>query len=508
MGADWLTNEITIDNAAISTIVVFDNNDSLIPTVTIESGQTWVTSVTVDPVPVGTLFSSATVVTAANTGSAREADLKLYAGSDTGQTTPSTLVFKQNALDAIQIYRANFNNGSIISDTTYNVSAANHIIKVMVATNGIAPVSGDFTFNYTVGASGWLSFSSVEEAPGNLQISPEGSTTNYWVRFNRVLNTIGTTRTAVITATHPDDAVSDTITINQLGAYDPATDTITFCDASGNSITNFAVPNTAATTTGFLKSAPLVSGVNPLVYVDDATGTVFDELGDPEQLYPVIGDVTFVAGQSYTHTYTISFGDNIGFQNYTGIIHGYYAGGSYYASNQTSNPDDTVTATQPGSPYAYWARYAMAAPAPGQAPMSPPNAIENNDQEWGGWTYVFSKVGRSQTDLVDYTAQDFEVGIYASAGVTYKYIEYLTANTPTNWSTASTFSASSKPTWMTNVVINNSTGSVGGQIDGRLRFRIADNNTGMFRNVIIGIYTSASTTSPASVLRLIQLNTI
>ena len=504
LGANWLTNEITIDDAALSTIVVFDNNDALIPTATIEAGETWVTSVTVNPVPVNALYSSVTVVTTANAGSAREADLKLYAGSDTGQTTPSTLVFKQNALDAIQIYRANFNNGLIISDTTYNVSAAPHIIKLMVATNGIAPVTGDFTFNYTVGATGWLSFDSVEEAPGDLQTSPEGSTTNYWVRFNRTLNNVGTTRTAIITATHPDNVVTDTITINQLGAYDPATDTITFCDVSGNPITNFAVPSTAATTTGYLISAPLVSGVNPLVYVDDATGTVFDEQGSAENLYPVIGDVTYVAGQPYTHTYTISFGDNAGFGDYTGIIHGYYAGGSYYASNQTSNPDDTVTATQPGSPYAYWARYNMAAPAPGQAPMSPPNAIANDGQLWGGWLYVFNAIGVSQTDAVDYTAQDFEVGIYASVGVTYKYIEYTPSDVPTDWSTATEFSASLKPTWMTNVVINNATGGVGGQVDGRLRFRIADNGTGDFREVIIGIYTSASATSPASVLRLLQ----
>lgn len=508
ISAFWSAGQSFVtDDDNTSTILGISTNGS-IPTIVPQSSPTFITGVVVDPNVSGQPYITATVTTTVNTGAARTGTLKLYSSADVGQASPQTLNFTQSSADYIAIWQANLSNGNLIGVTSQTNSADAAVVRLMVSTNGAIPVSGNFSFNYTVGASGWLSFASAQAS----QFQPnDGDTTNYWVDFNQLVNPAGTTRTAVISAAHTSGSPSDTFSLSQAGSYDSSTDTIIFTNASGNAITSLGIAQQAGLYTGYLKAS---GGTLPLVQI------VTQGFGDQIDLWDII-DVTAVGGQSYTHTYKISVNDNNGaFLNLPGpitaTVNGFYqdnTNGGSAASNTTSTPDDTLTVVQSAGPFGYFIAQ-NANPVPGVIPQDPTNAIANTNSSLLvgpadgvlGWTTIFNNVGVNYFDGIDYTSTLFDdVGYWTDSSGSLKYIQGTISSPATTWSGAAVFSASSHPSWLSGVVVT--APNPAGNANGIIKFKIDDYAGVSPRVATIGLFTSASSTLPAHVFFILQSNT-
>ena len=507
IGAFWNAGEAFVtDDANTGTILGIGTNGS-IPTIVPEAAATWITSAVVDPNVLGQPYITATITTTVNTGAARTGTLKLYSSADVAQASPQTLNFTQSAADYIALWQANLNNGNLIGVTSKTNSADAAVVRLMVSTNGAVPVTGDFTFNYTVGASGWLSFASAEVSPFQPN---DGDTVNYWVDFNQLVNPVGTTRTAIITAAHTSGSPSDPFTLNQAGSYDSSTDTIVFTDISGTTITSLSIANTAGLYTGYLIAS---GGTLPVVQI------VPQAFGDQIDLWEII-EVTAVGGQPYTHTYKITVNDNDGaFLNLPGTIsatvNAFYqdnTNGGSTASNTTTTPDDTLTVVQASGPFGYFIAQ-NANPVPGVAPQDPTGVISAQgsllDGEFDGvlgWSAYFSSVGLNQVNGIDYTSTLFDlVGYWTDASGSLKYIEGTGSSPATTWAGAAVFSAASNPSWLSGVVVT--APSPSGSANGIIKFTINDYigaNTARYASV--GLFTSASSTLPSHVFHIVQYN--
>ena len=527
---EWLVGETVVDDAVTSTILNFTNYGEA-PSFTIEAGQPWLVSVTANNSIDGSPVGSATVITTANTGAAREADLSIYSSNDPTQASPSTLVFKQNALDTIQLYRANTTTGQLISNSSFNVSAAATNRALMVSTNAVvsgtsqplAPVSGDFTFNYGAGPSGWLTVQGIEIASDQQNVS-EGIPTNYWVYFTPTFNATVTVRSVIITATHADGSVTDTFTITQQGVYDAATDTVIFCDAAGNETANINVPYTYTIGTGYLKQLP--AGGIPIVDSLYDVATIGPSSNEDDLTFSnQITNVTAVAGQPYTHTYqyTVPINNLTASKLVTAAV--FYTGSSNYASNQTNVPDDQITFTQAPSPFAWFIEnftdlevYPLF--ANDTQPTSTPtasvatnmaNSVMAIQNFVNGFQYSFNPAAVLATNGINYsntaagTLFNF-VGIYASTGYSLKYIEGTTASYNFGFEggyIVNDFTVSSKPSWITDVALS-TTSSGNNFADGAIKFKISPNTTGgLIRLFVIGMFLSGAT-SPARVIEIKQ----
>ena len=507
IGAFWNAGEAFVtDDANTGTILGISTNGS-IPTIVPEAAATWITSAVVDPNVAGQPYITATITTTVNTGAARTGTLKLYSSADVAQASPQTLNFNQSAADYIALWQANLNNGNLIGVASQTNSADAAVVRLMVSTNGTTPVTGDFTFNYTVGASGWLSFASAQVSPFQPN---DGDTVNYWVDFNQLVNPVGTTRTAIITAAHTSGSPSDTFALNQAGSYDSSTDTIVFTDALGTPITSLNIAQQAGLYTGYLIAS---GGTLPVVQI------VPQAFGDQIDLWEII-EVTALISPFYTHTYKITVNDNDGgFLNLPGTIsatvNAFYqdnTNGGSTASNTTTTPDDTLTVIQSAGPFGYFIAQ-NANPVPGVAPQDPTGVISAqgsllNGQFDGvlGWSAHFSSVGLNQVNGIDYTSTLFDlVGYWTDASGSLKYIEGTNSSPATTWAGAAVFSGASNPSWLSGVVVT--APSPSGSANGIIKFTINDYigvNTARYASV--GLFTSASSTLPSHVFHIVQYN--
>ena len=516
---NWLVGSTYVieDDATTTDLGIYTNGG--VPTIEIEAGNPWLVSAVVNTPPAGQTPSTVTVTTTANTGAARDADLTMYADWDFNQTTPIVVNFQQSGEPYINIFRANVNTGEFLNDvtlSTYQTAAGVNV--AMVATNGNEPQASDFTL------PSWLTYSYVELS----EFQPlNQSITNWWVYFDRSLNTTTSTRTGTIGVNHDPNpfAASDTILIKQLGSYDATTDTVLFCDISGNTITNIDIDFTGDTYTGYL-NVNNAQTLQPLqaVALNPSLQLVGSEIGGWE-----ISDITPASDPvlPYTHTYQISMGDNTAglLNNLTNVVtvEAYYqdSDGGYYASNNTSTPNHTMTWTQAASPFGYFiGQNAGYNSAPdGALPPSisqPASTSAQNTSIFGpgvsdgvsGWGALFDALGVNTIDGVDYTSVLFDnIGYWADSTATLKFIEGTSSNYATTWSGAAAFSASSHPTWLTGVVVTAPTPS--GNSNGIVKFSITDNPGGAnsARYVSIGLFTGASTTIPAHVFHVAQYDT-
>jgi len=507
IGAFWNAGEsFVIDDANTGTILGISTNGS-IPTIVPEAAATWITSAVVDPNVLGQPYITATITTTVNTGAARTGTLKLYSSADVAQTSPQTLNFTQSVADYIALWQANLNNGNLIGVASQTNSADAAVVRLMVSTNGAAPLDADFTFNYTVGASGWLSFASAQVSPFQPN---DGDTVNYWVDFNQLINPVGTTRTAIITAAHTSGSPSDTFTLNQAGSYDSSTDTIVFTDVSGTPITSLNIAQQAGLYTGYLIAS---GGTLPVVQI------VPQAFGDQIDLWEII-EVTAVGGQPYTHTYKITVNDNDGaFLNLPGTIsatvNAFYqdnTNGGSTASNTTTTPDDTLTVIQSAGPFGYFIAQ-NANPVPGVLPQEPTGVQNSSGSLFGqqsdgvlGWGAFFSSVGVNQYNNIDYTSTLFDlVGYWTDASGSLKYIEGTTSSPATTWVGSAVFSGASHPSWLSGVVTT--APSPAGNANGIIKFSIDDYvGANQYRYATIGLFTSASSTLPSHVFYIVQYN--
>ena len=518
---NWLAGDTYVieDDATTTQLGIYTNGG--IPTIQIEAGQPWLVSAVVDTPPAGQSPSTVTVTTTANTGSARDANLTMYPDWNYMQTAPLVLNFQQSGEPYINIFRANVNTGEFLSSITMGTFATGPgVNKVMVNTNGLEPSVSDFTI------PSWLTFSYVELS----EFQPSNqSLTNWWVYFDRSLNETTVTRTGTIAVRHnPTTLENSSITIKQLGSYDATTDTVFFCDISGNTITNIDIPFGGDVYTGYLNVPvaqtlePYQSYVyNPSIQIN-LTGT-----GDMLDLWDVFNVTSYELDPAlpYTHTYQISMGDNTAglLNNLTNVatLEAYYqdSAGGYYASNNTSTPNHTMTWTQAASPFGYFVGQNLGfntAPSgtlpPGLSTI-PASVSGASTSIFGpgatdgvsGWQATFGLSGVNLIDGVDYTSVLFDkVGYWADSTATLKFIEGTLSNLATTWSGAAAFSASSHPTWLTGVVVTAPTPS--GNSNGIVKFSIADfpGAAGAVRYASVGLFTGASTTIPAHVFHIVQ----
>ena len=522
---NWLAASTYVieDDATTTQLGIYTNGG--IPTIEIEAGNPWIVSAVVDTPPAGQSPSTVTVTTTANAGSARDANLTMYPSWNYMQTAAIILNFQQSGEPYINIFRANVNTGEFLNDVTMSIyQAAAGVNVAMVATNGNEPQASDFTL------PSWLTYSYIELS----EFQPfNQSITNWWVYFDRSLNTTTSTRTGTIGVNHdpnPYDG-SDTILIKQLGSYDATTDTVLFCDISGNTITNIDIPFSGDVYTGYLNVnnaqtlEPYQSYVyNPSIQIN-LTGT-----GDSLDLWDVFNVTSFEVDPAlpYTHTYQISMGDNTAglLNNLTNVatLEAYYqdSAGGYYASNNTSTPNHTMTWTQAASPFGYFVGQNAGSNSVPSGTLPPnianPASVSGaNTSIFGpgatdgvsGWQAAFDQIGVNLIDGVDYTSVLFDkIGYWADSTATLKFIEGTSSTYATTWSGAAAFSASSHPTWLTGVVVTAPTPS--GNSNGIVKFSIADfpGAVGAARYASIGLFTGASATIPAHVFHIVQYDAI
>lgn len=495
--ASWLAPELSIDDATEEFEVGFYTNGGA-PTFTIESGATWINSVTlVEPVDGGP-YTSAIVDVDANTGAAREADITIYDSTDTTQSSGNVINIQQDALDSIQLISRN-SLGVVQSTTTKTVGPSNSIFMLTVVTNGGVPVSGDFTFNYTVGTGGWLTFNYVEES--QYQIDPYQLSVVYDVYFTPTENNSSALRTVIITSTHTDNVATDTITVNQENTYDSSSDTIQFTDVSGSSISSISVDNESGTATGYLIAS---GGQNPNIEVSISPAQA--AVMGATSIWN-ISDITAVSGQPYTHTFNINYFQNIQVELLAATlsyqVKAFYVGDFPAQSNNTSVPDDILTVNQNPADFA-----SFTSPGTTNSPFSMGSVDSYSFGELGDWSGTAFAFYNNGVNIVDSTIDatgGIEFGIYATNGFTLGYIEFTTPAEAQSldWSNDTVFSGASSPSWITSVSITNP--STSGGYDGSLSFGIADTSPpNDFRGVAIGIFPNGETSNPSDVLVIYQ----
>jgi len=150
----------------------------------------------------------------ANSGSDRNGTITMYDSYDIGQSDAETLTITQGTANIIE--------------WQYGNQSVNHTassIQLLLATNGSAPVAGDFSISYGAG-SGWLTISNIQHQGGEF----------YTIEVALTANSSAANRDATITLTHSGGSPTDDITITQSFAYAPSVHTVdiyenTDCDA-------------------------------------------------------------------------------------------------------------------------------------------------------------------------------------------------------------------------------------------------------------------------------------
>jgi hypothetical protein len=138
----------------------------------------------------------------------------MYDSYDIGQSDAETLTITQGTADIIEWQYGN-----------QSVNHTANSIQLLLATNGSAPVAGDFSISYGAG-SGWLTISNIQHQGGEF----------YTIEVALTANSSAANRDATITLTHSGGLSTDDITITQSFAYTPSVHTVdiyknTSCEA-------------------------------------------------------------------------------------------------------------------------------------------------------------------------------------------------------------------------------------------------------------------------------------
>jgi hypothetical protein len=150
----------------------------------------------------------------ANSGGDRNGTITMYDSYDIGQSDAETLTITQGTADIIEWQYGN-----------QSVNHTANSIQLLLATNGSAPVAGDFSISYGAG-SGWLTISNIQHQGGEF----------YTIEVALTANSSAANRDATITLTHSGGLSTDDITITQSFAYTPSVHTVdiyknTSCEA-------------------------------------------------------------------------------------------------------------------------------------------------------------------------------------------------------------------------------------------------------------------------------------
>ena len=496
---------VTVDNDELTfNHLVASNGDT--PTFTISAG-TWITGVAAQPYSDDTITGYQVSITVANNaGASRNATVNVFSSYDTAQSSPVALVVIQDAADYVNSYQSNI-DGTFLSDSAFNTNRLPGQFSIFVTTNGNVPVTGDFTFVYNSGASGWISFASVIESPFFSGETESGQAT-YQVFFNKLINDTVTPNVATITSAHSSGSPTNTIVVTQLRAYNPAVDTVKFVNASGAEITTIAAANyNAEVITGYLLSAN--ADFAPTLVSE------FEDLGLNESAVSHVefSNIQAVSGAPYTHTYQINILSNLSANDLSINGEVFYNAEFPSSSNQTSNADDSIAITQ--GHYEIGSFYF--------ANTASPYGTANDFVPSGNNPALIPEYDFTSTALrwgVNYNTSGgalFDKPFFqATTGYALKYIAFDNIGISDvygenfDWETLSggtAFNAGSKPSWMSDVAITTVAAAGGDYLDGTIAFKLSTNSGAFPRIMAIGLFSNGNTTNiPDSELYIIQEN--
>ncbi len=429
--ASFLQSNVVFDNTAQSVIVLFNTNIGHHGFQATSSDDT-----NFDISEVGT--NHLKIDLAANSGSARNATIKLFGNQNPGYpsgTPNDTIVVHQTAASYIDVTTMDGATSLTITPSVQEFPVINiggtyyKQGQLKLQTNGSAITLSNIADNQATFIIDNVVTTDIE----NIFVA------NY--RF--AVNETGSDIVATVTLTHSDTSTTDTIAITQK-SYVAGTNTSVF------NVDFLDIANSGASGTLQITSQAVTNDLAPLVTIVDTN--------DEEVTWAEVSNLIAVSGQSYTHTVDYAISNNVSLEPRSMTFNVYHP----YNLLPGSSPSDLIAVNQSAIPYAEFnpttaVNSTVTIPQAGSTDFVIP--VSHNDYVIGGTqpTTLF-KVFNTSSSAYD--------------------LDFLTT-TDVTWVSNRTWDADGG-------------GNLG---SGELEFDVQANTSGSDKSIIIGVFHSDNTSS-------------